>query len=255
MMFFNHLLRLAKDAAGGIDNIGQGAIGTDGYGFVFRDKDYMEKYVEVYHSSKFQSLGSMREFMEMFKKDMKSAFKSIDDIDALQDVYLIGSIKTLVPTMNFGGPDVLFSVWVFIITPEGYRFPASLYYGPSRLAFGGWSEEKRFFDDQREFPKEFTSIINCNPFALSELELEELSEALELSLRKVPTTPFFGMHRPEYDYMLIGISEDEKKPYIVPVEKEYYTEKGLDSYITRYLNGREKLNIDLKKVKEMMNLF
>ncbi len=88
-------------------------------------------------------------------------------------------MKTVLPTLEFGGDESLFDVWMFVRTPEGKQFPATFYYGPSGTSLGGWHSEN--YD--KVFPKNFAQIINASPFDFSKDEKESLIEALELALK------------------------------------------------------------------------
>ena len=122
-------------------------------------------------------------------KDFKRDIDVVEDISVYNEYYdlsLIGSIKTLVPTLKFGGNyEHLFEVWMFVKTPNHKQFPATIYYGTSGLSIGGWDPDfaHRLTNDDRYlsiFPEEIKSEINFTPHNLSRDEKEALAEAIEL---------------------------------------------------------------------------
>jgi len=225
---FNKILQLAEDSAKGTDNIKEGAIGSNGYGFVFRDEEIMSKHLQIGGSSKFYELGSMRRFGREYQKTGKFKIPNNSYENATEfDMVLAGAIKTLIPTLKTGGDEELFSAWVFVITPEGLKFPINLYYGVTRLALGGWDymkSKKMFqnisdFPEIHDFPQKLKKIVNTNPFELSLLEKEDLAEALELALRKVPLTDFHGFYAFDHGIRIMGVRE--KEPFDEYITSDY----------------------------------
>ena len=218
------LLKLVSEAADGKDDFKEGAIGFNGYGFVFRDYDYKSKnsFIIGDGSSKFCSVGA---FKDVYKKslEVQGPIKSLKDLlnyDPKFDLYFGGALKTLVPKMEFGGYERLFHMWMFVKTPKGQIFPATFYYGQSGASIGGWSPDYRvfLFAEARTFPPEFESIINFSPFNFSKIELEEFIEALVLSLDKVPTSDFEGVYEHDLGRELMGIRSG--KPFAKPLKNK-----------------------------------
>ena len=167
-----------------------------------------------------------------------------EPFDNTNDVILIGSVKTLVPTVKFGRNDIFFKVWVFIFTPKGLQFPVKFYYGPSGLAIGSWNIEriKNYFDSSFSFPDKFTSIVNCNPFSLSKLVLKEVTIALEEALKNIYASNFYGIHNHDLGYRFIGLKD--QKPFIIDLGD------SLDlNYLKVLLNDTLRLNIDLGEIE------
>ena len=217
-MEIESLLRLVSEAADGKDDFKEGAIGFNGYGFVFRCYDYKSKnsFIIGDGSSKLCSVGAFR---DIYKKSLEvlGPIKSSKDLlnyDPKLDLYFGGALKTLIPGTKFGGCEQLFHAWMFVKTPKGQIFPATFYYGRSGASIGGWSPDYRvfLFTEARTFPPEFESVINFSPFNFSKIELEEFIEALVLSLDKVPTSDFEGVYEHDLGRELMGIRSG--KPFV-----------------------------------------
>jgi len=213
-----------SEAADGQDNFKKGAIGFNGYGFVFKKLDYISQgsFVIGDGSSKLCSIGA---FKDIYKKfiEHQGPLKSPKDLlnyNPRNDLYFGGSLRTLIPRMEFGGYEQLFHVWLFVKSPKGQMFPATFYYGQSGTSIGGWSPDYRvfLFAEERTFPQEFESIVNFNPFNFSAVELEEFIEALELALDKVPVSDFEGVYEHDLGRELMGIKSG--KPFVKTLEKE-----------------------------------
>jgi len=218
------LLKLVSEAADGKDDFKEGAIGYNGYGFVFRDYDYKSKnsFIIGDGSSKLCSVGAFR---NIYKKSLEvqvpiKSSKDLLNYSPKLDLYFGGALKSLVPEIEFGGSEQLFHVWMFVKTPKGQIFPATFYYGQSGASIGGWSLDYRvfLFAEARTFPPEFESIINFSPFNFSKIELEEFIEALVLSLDKVPTSDFEGVYEHDLGRELMGIRSG--KPFVKTLENK-----------------------------------
>lgn len=218
MLEIEYLLKLVSEAAGGTSNFKGGAVGSNGYGFVFKNFDYksMNSFIIGDGSSKLCSIGA---FKDIYKKFIEQQ-DTIEDLgrllkyDRKSDLYFGGALRTLVPDIEFGGFESLYHVWMFVKTPQGKMFPATLYYGQSGASIGAWSPDYCvfLFAEERTFPQEFESIINFSPFDFSRTELEEFIEALEFSLNKVPISDFEGVFEHDLGRKLMGIRSG--KPFI-----------------------------------------
>lgn len=213
------LLLLVSEAAEGKDNIKEGAVGYYGYGIVFRDIDDITKKMDISYSGGVFPVGTTRKVMQDWDKDRIKEFDDFLRHTPHDDMLLAGAVKTLVPTLEFGGEyEHLFEVWMFIKTPEDRRFPATLHYGKSGLVIGGWDPERASFyindvDLIPKFPKRFNTIINFSPHDFSEEEKESLAEAFEHALRKVPVSDFYGIYKHDSGNRLMGVKEG--RPIIV----------------------------------------
>jgi len=199
-MKFENILNLAERAARGIDNFKNGSVGFNGYGFVLRNFSFPL-------SAKLCNFGSMREFANDFKNAHLNNLKS-QKYDIFRDILFVGSVKTLLPSLKLGGDEILFNAWMFVVTADGKAFPATIYYGPTRLAIGGWKlGRNNWFDVDSHYPEELERIINCDPFKFSHSVKRELVESLEYAFEKVPTSDFFGIFEHDLGYRLMGISD------------------------------------------------
>ena len=218
------LIRIVSEVAGGQDKFKEGAIGFNGYGFVFKEFDYNSKdsFVIGDGSSKLRSIGA---FEDIYEKSLElqgslKNFKDLLNYNPKLDLYFGGALKTLIPKMEFGGYESLFHVWMFVKTPKGQMFPATFYYGQSGTSIGAWSPDYRVFlsADEKTFPEKFESIVNFNPFNFSTVELEEFIEGLTLALAKVPISDFEGVYEHDFGRDLMGIRSS--KPFKKPLEIE-----------------------------------
>jgi len=125
------LLKLVSEAADGKDDFKEGAVGFNGYWFVFRDYDYKSKnsFIIGDGSNKLCSIGAFR---DIYKKslEVQGPIKSSKDLlnySPKLDLYFGGALKTLIPRTEFGGCEQLFHAWMFVKTPKGQMFPATFY--------------------------------------------------------------------------------------------------------------------------------
>ncbi|MFX1571802.1 MAG: hypothetical protein ACFFB0_03560 [Promethearchaeota archaeon] len=217
------LLDLVIKASEGIDHIEEGAVGSNGYGFVFRDPfNSKESFIVTIESSKFCTVSFHRKIKTPwhFLRDRKEDLVKFLIQEDKSDILLAGSLKTLIPNLKFGRDlgEILFDSWVFIRTPNDKRFPASFYYGQSGFALGGWDS---YIDELGNdiFPNDFSSEINFNPFDFSRKELDELIYALEFALRKVPVSDFYGVLRHDLGDSFIGVKFG--RPFSIELDFQY----------------------------------
>ncbi len=189
------------------------AIYFQGYSVVFRDRWLKSRkpYVTGLKSSKFSSVGFWRRVINysMENLDKINNLNELNLEETKLDFLFGGSLKTLLPTLTFGGDETLFKVWMLVRTPEKHIFPATFYYGKSGTSVGGW-----YLDEAEEvFPSEFCLIINFSPFDFKPDELDAFVEALELSLKLVPVADYYGIYYGENGYILMG-ARDNKPLYM-----------------------------------------
>ena len=220
----NRLIKLVSKAADGQDNFKEGAVGFNGYGFVFKKLDCIsqDSFVIGEGSSKLCSIGAFKDIYKKFA-ERKSPLKSPRDLlnyDPKNDLYFGGALRTLVPDMEFGGYEQLFNIWLFVKTPQSQMFPATFSYGQSGTSIGGWSPDYRvfLFAEERRLPEEFEAIVNFTPFDFSAVELEEFIEALELALDKVPISDFEGIYEHDLGRELMGFRSG--KPFLKTLRNE-----------------------------------
>lgn len=199
-MDFKYLLNLASRAAIGYDDLKNGSVGYNEYGFVFRDLKFP-------FSRKLCNFGSMGKFAQDLE-NAHSSDKGFQSYDVFQDILLVGSIKTLVPSLELGGDEILFNAWMFVATGDGRAFPAHLYYRTTRLAIGGWKfGENGWFDVDSQFSEELNKITNCDPFKFSSIIKKEFVISLEHAIKKVPPSDFYAIFEHDLGYRLMGISD------------------------------------------------
>jgi len=251
------IIELAKEAAGGKDNVKEGAVGSNGYGFVFREPDLnpspSNPYIFSVSSQKLCGAGAQRGFLERLEGNSLSqkfitvyniTHSKIDNIRDLVryerelDLLFAGSVKRLVPNLQFGGDERVFDVWMFVVTPEGQMFPTTLYWRQSGLSLGGWTSYKMsYFLKERIFPEDFEKLINLTPFEFSDEELNLFLDALEFALGKAPVSDFWGVNNADYGYVYLGVKNGE--PFETPL---YPTKSPDDKEAERVLEpllGRE----------------
>lgn len=244
-MNVEELIKQVSSAARGEGNFSLGVVGSSGYGFVFRDLDLVENFFDFYGSGGICRLGVTKQILADFERKI-NLFDHLSDYNRHYDLCLIGSIKTLVPTMKFGGGyEHLFEVWVFVKTPNDKNFPLTIYYGASGLSIGGWDPDfsYHFTNDKRflsVFPDEFKLKINFSPHNLSRDEEEGLVEAIELGLRKVPVSDFRGIYKHDFGNTFMGIKDS--RPFIIELG---FSPKYRD--IELVLNLGMKFNISRKE--------
>lgn len=217
------VIGLAERAASGEDVLDKGAVGYNGYGFVFIDRNYVPQALKVLHSSRAFGVGSMRNFEAIMEQKIiplvdERNLKSIFDIanylphDREFDFRLMGSLKTLMPELKLGGW-TFFELWLFIITPDGKKFPVYFYYYRNSLSIGAW-------ETYRDFPKRFLDYVNFTPFDFNEEDRELFLEALELALLRLPSSEFEG----------VSLTEDFGD-YLIGVKDGKMFERRLDNFI------------------------
>ena len=215
-MLIEELLKLVSAASSGYDSLQRATVGFYGYGFFFADPfKSVEPFITVNESSKFADFGSYRGVTEQLLS--LEQIKTLDDLgpnDDKEDFLIAGALKTLAPTLELGGHEILFWIWVFVKTREGKFLPITLYYGPPGTSLGGWH-----FEDYKVFPKDFSDLINASPFDFSIGEREDLIEALESALRKVPISDFYGVYQHDGGNTLMGVQSGI--PFAIDLDDNY----------------------------------
>ena len=117
------LLELVSKATKGVDEFSKGVVGINGFGFVFRDLNSNLPYVKSTNSSKFCTLSFLRNF-----KKIKEIYPYSDFDEQKYEILLGSTLRKLIPSIQYGGIETLFDVWVFVKTPDGRQFPATFYY-------------------------------------------------------------------------------------------------------------------------------
>lgn len=226
MTKINGLLRLLGGSIEDKIFYEESVIHFQNYSFLFRDPyiNPHDSYIHVKFSSKFSSAGIWRKIIRDSIGNLDK-IKSLDELnleDTIQDFLYGGSLKTLLPNLKFGGHETLFEVWVFIRTPEGYMFPATFYYGQSGTSLAGW----RVHELKEIFLPEFCSLVNFSPFNFKSDELDAFIEALELSLRMVPVSDYFGVYEGGKGNSLMGVKDN--RPYMINLGRSYDKSKLME---------------------------
>jgi len=209
-MKINEVLCLAQQAAEGKDNFKEGAVGSNGYGFVFKDLKTDIPFVTDIYSHKYCEAGSMRDISKLWKKVKNfEELRDYSDFDEEKDLLLAGSLKTLIPTGQFGGFN-MFRIWMFVKTPEEHMFPAIFYWGASGVSIGGWASYGITpFAKEIIFPEDFLKVVNFTPFEFTKEERGMFLDALEFALKKVPVSDFWGVFNRDIGNSYMGVRRGE----------------------------------------------
>lgn len=227
-MKINKFLKLLEYPLEDKVDIAKKVVYFQNYAFLFRDRwlSPQDLFVTGQLSSKFSSLGVWRRVVSYSVENL-DLLRNIDEVgleDTKQDFLFGGILRTLLPTLKFGGYESLFSVWVFVKTPEDFLFPFTFYYGQSGTSLGGWG----FGEAKKIFPSEFFSIINFSPFDFSDDELDAFINAFEISLSMVPVSDYYGVYQGDRGYTLMGVKDG--RPYFLDLGWSY-NENKISEYI------------------------
>lgn len=236
-MKFKSLLSLLKKATNECKNLNEAVITSQGYIFVFIDPiNSNEPYVFTSNSSKLVGVGAYYRLLDKWRCNHDN-IKDLDELCQYNekfDCLFAGALKTLLPSLPFGGDERLFRSWMFVRTPDDEKFPATFYFGPSGTSIGAW-------ESYNSFPSNFKSIINCSPFDFSKIQLEGLVNALELALISVPVSDFHAVYRHDLGNALMGVKSGI--PFIAELG---YTYDNIDIKIylgeVEYDRVRKKFN-------------
>lgn len=210
------LIYLVDQASQGQENYELGTIGFGGYGFVFKKPlEGKGHYAFTIGSSKVAAFDIRGESNLLSRISQSRTFEEMFSEEDLRAPIYGGKVKTLLPTLKFGGYESLFNSWLFVKTLQGQTFPATFYYGASGLAIGGWHSEDYKKDNQ--FYPEFLNIINFSPFSMDYKELEALCDALKSALDKVPATDYYAQYGHDMGTALMGVKHGT--PFIYEIGK------------------------------------
>jgi len=246
-MNINELLFLVSEASNGKDNFVKGAIGFNGYGFVFKSLDSHLSYVTYLGSSGAFGTGAYRDITKKFKKFQVLDPEILFNYDEKYDLLLAGSLKTLVPELQFGGYEILFDVWMFVKTPNGEQFPARFYYGSFGTQIAGWQPD--YIDDdtgEKLFPEKFETIINSSPFSMDDNQKNLFLDALEFALKKVPISDFWGVFNHDLGNRFMGVKHG--RPFIKELgdfKRDTKAKKKIKRFIGKDLITKDGLNVNV----------
>ncbi|KKL69860.1 hypothetical protein LCGC14_2110710 [marine sediment metagenome] len=238
-MNIEQIIKLSIEAAEGKDNVKEGVVGSNGYGFVFKDLNSNILYVTDLNSQRYCEAGSMRGALKIWKKDKN--FEDLQDLSSFNeenDLLLAGSLKTLVPTLQFGGYE-MFGIWMFVRTPKDRMFPAILYWGVSGVTIGGWSSYGITpFAKEIIFPEDFLKVINFTPFNFTDDERGCFLDALEFSLKKVPISDFWGVFNRDIGNSYMGVKRGEPfNELMQDFKRDPEAEKELEPLLGKEFTG------------------
>ena len=111
-MRIKQLVQLVTDAVGGKDNFKEGAVGSNGYGFVFRDLKSNVSYITNTNSHKYCEAGSNRDVIKILKK-----VKNFEDLRDLS---------------NFNEKSDLPGMRIYVIECEYEREGKNKYFGNAK---------------------------------------------------------------------------------------------------------------------------
>lgn len=250
-MDIKKIKNLASNGTLGQLNVEKAQVGSNGYGFVFFD--FQEDYSYVKHSSKICGAGTHFGDFESFMSLDELKFDKLSDVgrlmkDIKHDLLLAGSLKTLLPDLEFGGDEMLFYVLMFVMTPDGLFFPATFYYGPSGTSLGGWRLEK-----YQDFPRKTRDEFNFSPFDFDKDGLTGLIEAQMFALQKVPVSDFCGIYEHDLGSALMCVHNGVA--FVMELGYDYeYSEHEIEIVLDYYGYDfeRDKFNFRemIKKAKK-----
>jgi len=259
-MGIDQIIKLATEASKGKDSFKEEAVGSHGYGFVFKDYNLHSKepYIVTYGNYKLCGVGAYRNQIKKIRKRLKrpdefDGFSDITRYEPILDLLLVGSVKTLVPTLQVGGL-VLFDIWMYVITPENRMFPATLYWGQTGLSIGAWSKKgaQLLGKDPLE---DFLELKEFSPHEFTEEEQNLFLDAFEFALKKVPVSDFWGIFRRDIGNHYVGVKKS--KPFQRPLRHfkrdpgDSEAEKELEPLLGREFKDEYGESFSISRVPEM----
>ncbi len=254
-MIIKQIIKFATEAAEGKDNFEEGAVGYNGYGFVFKDlKSNTEvPFIFSITSHKYCETGSSRDILKHWKKVKTiEELQNLARLDEYDDLLFAGSLKTLVPTLQFGG-FTMFNVWMFVKTPKDRFFPATFYWGQSGPTVGGWASYGITpFVKEIVFPEEFLEFINFSPFRFTEDEKNCFLDALEFALRKVPPSDFWGVFNRDIGNSYMGLKRGRPFTRLMRhFERKPEAEKALEPLLGKKFKVGDGLSFTISLLPRM----
>jgi len=208
-------------------NIEQGYLYYENYGFAFGLCENEELFLE---SSKIISLDKILNY------------------DIRLNISIMSALKTLIPSLKFGGDELFFQTIIFVDMPENKYFPITLYYGSSGLTVGGWK-------DYGKFSEQLSRKINHSIFNLTNDDLQVLIIKLDKSLKEVPLSDFEGQFTHDFGTTVIGykngnlIYEEIEPKNVFNKDSEMELDLALAQFLTDLYSEKElnKLRIASKE--------
>ena len=226
MRKFRRILDILFQVTEGQDCIEKGAVGFAGYSFVFFSHNHEE--IKTYFpslGSKVCGIGALRGGYEKLESSVLGYEKihTLEDLlnyDTKYDLLLAGSLKTLVPSLRFGGYETFYRVALFGKTPDKKLVPAMFYWGVTCTSLGSWRLE-----DLNELNNKLgnmlpSGIIITSPFDFLKEEEEGFIEALTCALDKVPVSDFQGIFDDREGISKMGVQSGN--PFITQIDHRIY---------------------------------
>ena len=226
MRKINQILDILFQIAEGQDYIEEGAVGFAGYSFIFFNQNHevLKTHFSSF-SSKVCCIGALRGSYEKLKRSVLGSenVNSLEDLltyDFKYDLLLAGALKTLVPSLRFGGYETFYEVALFAKTPDNKFIPAMFYWGVTGTSLGSWRLE-----DLKELNIKLGNILPpginiTSPFDFSKEEEDEFIEALTCALDKVPVSDFQGIFDDREGISKMGVQSGN--PFITQIDDRFY---------------------------------
>jgi len=163
------------------DNIKNGVVRSSRYTFLFRNLKNFEELLNLGETSFFCRTDTIK---DVFKAKQKADNLIINYV--IKDLFYVGAMKTLLPSLEIGGDKLFFHVGMLIGIPNENILPATLEWGDSAIFIYGWEDEYRNFIGLK-LVKHKVAFVSIN---FTSEEREKLTKALKLSLQIVPPSDF-----------------------------------------------------------------
>lgn len=204
------------------------------------------KEIRCYDISAFKRLSSFGAYKGIHEKFLNDHLKNVDEFldqfsyDVSIDLLMVGSLKTILPTLELGGYETFFNTMVITKTPNNKIFPIVFYFGPSGIAISSTDSESQIFKILSLVFSNFTLDFQIqNPFDLSKENLANFLSAFSSALRRVPTTDFQAIYEHDLGKELMGLHKG------VPFIREFHSNNELvvkTKKLIEDLTGKNKKN-------------
>ncbi|MHA1375821.1 MAG: hypothetical protein ACTSR7_16190 [Promethearchaeota archaeon] len=184
-------------------------IESNGYYFYFCNKTLSLKDMAHFSISKICSIGASK---EIIKNDTLLETESFLGYGFEDDLLFIGALKTLIPSISLGGFENIFNVSFFVTTPLDKVYLFLFYFGASGLVLGGYEFEDCVY----------ASTSLSNSFNLSNDEISEIIEALEILLMKTSKSNFTTIYENDLGKWRVGV--DSGQPFMIEMMNTHIPE-------------------------------
>ncbi len=180
------------------DSIKDGLISHSNYSFLFLDYIKFDISGSYYLTEAGAYWGVMDRFLI---SEIKDRDHYLDDVRI--DLLFAGSLKNILPDIEFGGFERIFDALIIVKTPSDTVFPFMFYFGASGTALGAWDSINANII-VKAFSNNSNRLKIINPFKLSKSKIRNLLDALEGALRKVPAMEFEVIYENDSGKFTIG---------------------------------------------------